>query len=177
MVEDQDEGARVEGTVSRVNRILVDGFGVRSAEELSELTGIPAGEVAKRQQEIYSSIDKLTIAEKRAKLILQLEDLVAELNDRVRSSSDRNAAALANAARGSVATVLKELERMERADRADIEAINVRRAHELRSLVEGTFFQLLGRLEERFPEADVVEVEAEFLELLSAQARRADGAV
>lgn len=172
MYDDENNG-RPDTSLSKTNRLLINGYGVYSAEQLSEQTGIPAGEIAKRQQALFDSIDVLDIAKRRAKLMLQLEAIGNDMAERIPNASDRNAKGLADSVRASVATVLKELREMEKADRVDIERVALRRSEQLVEIVDRAYYKQLGRLEERFG-VSADDLEDEFKADLMAIAREYD---
>lgn len=161
---------RQTDSLSSIDEKLIRYAGVKTPAEISELTGVPAEDVARRIYDILNSIDLLSIEQMRAKAMITLLGFIAEIDERKETAVDRNFAAMANAAGGNLARVLKELEDMEKRTKLDIEAINQRRAHELVSMIERSVDRSIGELTARFPELDAVEIEATFRKHLTALA-------
>lgn len=165
---------RKTDSLTSIDETLIRYAGVKTPQEIADLTGIPAEDVARRIHEVLNSIDVLTIDQMRAKMVITLQGFVAEVDARKETAVDRNFAAMANAAGGNISRVLKELDDMERRTKVDIEAINQRRAHELVSMLERTFDRSVGELLARFPEVDQDEIEAVFRKHLVALAAEYD---
>lgn len=166
----------VDKELSSIDERLIRYAGVKTPEEISEITGIPALDVVRRIHEVLNSVDILTIEQKRAKMVLTLETMVAEAVSRISSATDRNIGALLNSTGGNVTRVLNELEAMETRTKMDIEAINKRRAHELVTIVERSFDRSLGELSARYPDVDQDEIQAVFRAHLMTVANEYDEA-
>lgn len=147
---------------SSIDETLIRYAGVKSPQEISDLTGIPAEDVLRRIHEVLNSIDILSIEQMRAKMVIMLLGFIAEIDARRDAAVDRNFAAMANAVGGNISRVLKELEDTEKRTKLDIEAINRRRAHELVEMLEKTYDKSIGELAAMFPQADLPEIETIF---------------
>lgn len=152
--------------MQNIDAMLIRYAGVKSPDEVEELTGVPAMEVAKRTKAALGKIDILDVAEKRAKLMLRLEAMVAEVEGRITDASDRNLGALINASRGSIQTILKELREIEKASKEDVDTVVNRVSQNMVAIVERSYDRQLGRLSERFPEIPKDDLAREFRETI-----------
>lgn len=153
---------------NRIERIVWSGLGVKSARQISEEAGIPPDEVLRIKRELLDSVDVLTIAEKRQKLVVELQKLADDARARSERISDEFFAGTVNASVGAMKTVLTELARMDKADQSKIESLNMLRVRELLLLMKETI------------EAGVVEIaeayqidEDELFEIFNAKLQAA----
>jgi hypothetical protein len=148
--------------LTSIEEKLIGWAGVKTPQEISELTGIPAEDVLRRITEILNSVDILSIEQKRAKMVLALEVFIQEALSRIHDATDRNIGAIINSTGGNISRVLAELSDMEERAKLDIEAINRRRAHELLYMIERAVDRSIGELSGRYPELDQAEIESVF---------------
>lgn len=172
--EQIDERKRLSDELTTVDEILIRNAGVKTPAEISEITGVPAEDIARRIHEILNSVDILTIEQKRAKMVLMLEAMIAEAQSRMATATDRVIGAILNSTGGNVTRVLNELSEMENRTKMDIEAINQRRAHELLHMIERAVDRSIGELASRNPEFNRDEVEEVFRGHLVALAAEYD---
>jgi hypothetical protein len=144
-----------------IDQKLISYYGSKTPTEIEELTGIPAAEVMKRTQEILGERDYLGEDAKVQVVISRLDAISAEIERRMPSFSDRNIAAAANAAAGSLGRVLAEMRKIREESKVDLEAITNRQARELVSIVESAMQRSIGSLKARYPEIDAAALEAE----------------
>lgn len=123
---------------ARIERIVWAGLGVKSARQISEEAGIPPDEVLRIKRELLDSVDVLTIAEKRLKLIVDLQDISRKVQDDYDKSPMEFKAGLMNSSIGAMKVVLVELARMEKADQSKVESLNMLRVRELLLLMKET---------------------------------------
>lgn len=146
--------ANKELASTRINRLLVDGHGVKSAQVISDETGIPPEDVARRTRELFEAVDVLTIEDKRAKLVLQLESMVGQLSARMAGASDKSISGIANSARSAIGSVLKELADMESRSQVDVTAITQNMGRTLGELLNISLTHLREELKERYGTSD-----------------------
>ena len=143
-------GAMSTGEITAIERQLIRYAGVKSPAEISELTGIPSEDVARRITEVLESVDILTIQQKRAKLILALEQMADEVTSRLADLSDRNLAANINASAGAMGRVLKELRESEKSAKVDVLAITQHQGRVLGEIVDIAMGHLRDELKARY---------------------------
>ena len=160
-----------------VDRVLLREYGRRSPQELEVLTGVPALEVAQRLERVLGERDFLGVDARIGVLLHRLDGMVAELEGRLSGVSDRNLGSVVNAAAGAIGRQLGVLKVLREESRVDVERVQRVYADELVRIVELSFERLLGRLEERFPDADSGGLREEFGVLLGVVAGEVDGGV
>lgn len=123
---------------ARIENIVWRGLGVKSARQIATEAGIAPDEVLRIKRELLDSVDVLTIAEKRQKLVVELQKLANDARERSERISDEFFAGTVNASVGAMKTVLTELARMEKADQSKVESLNMLRIRELLALLKET---------------------------------------
>lgn len=163
--------------IDGVDRVLLREYGRKSPVELEQLTGVPALEVAQRLERVLGERDFLGVDARIGVLLHRLDGMVAELEGRLEGVSDRNLGSVVNAAAGAIGRQLGVLKVLREESRVDLERVERVYADELVRIVELSFERLLGRLEERYPDADSVGLREEFGVLLGVVAGEVDGGV
>lgn len=161
---------------SNIDRKLISFAGNKTYEEISELTGVPALEVAKRTQEVLSNIGVLEIDQRRAKLMIQLEGIVNEVDSRKESASNRDLGALLNSSRSAIQTVLKELREIEKSSKVDVQQITSYQGKVLGEIVDIAVGHLRAELKERY-NTDDSEMDEILQEGMSLAAKELDSRV
>jgi hypothetical protein len=149
-----------------VDQKLITGYGNKTPAELAEETGLTPIEVAKRTAELLGERDYLAEEARIAVLVNRLDSMSAEIERRLPGMSDRNIATSVNAAAGALGRTLKELREMRKESKVDLDALQSRYAQTMVSIVEASFNRLLGRLMERYPAEDPMELQGEFQALM-----------
>jgi hypothetical protein len=149
-----------------VDQKLIAFYGSKTPTEIAEETGLTAIEVAKRTEQLLGERDYLSEDAKVQVVIQRLDTISAEIERRLPSMSDRNIAAAANASAGALGRVLKELRELRKESKVDMDALSARYAQTMVSIVEASFNRLLGRLMERYPAEDPMELQGEFQALM-----------
>lgn len=149
-----------------VDQKLITGYGNKTPTELAEETGLTPIEVAKRTAELLGERDYLAEDARISVLVNRLDSMAAEIERRLPGMSDRNVATSVNAAAGALGRTLKELRELRRESKVDLEALQNRYAQTMVSIVEASFNRMLGRLAERYPDQDPMELQAEFQGLI-----------
>lgn len=134
-----------------IDAMLIRWAGVKSYDEIGEITGIAPLEVARRTKDALAAVGVLEVHERRVKLMMTLESIIAEVDTRKEDASNRDLGGLLNASRAAAATILKELREIEKSNRADLDAVNRRHAQEMVRIVERAGERVIGALTERFP--------------------------
>jgi hypothetical protein len=157
-----------------VDQKLIAFYGSKTPTEIAEETGLTAIEVAKRTEQLLGERDYLSEDAKVQVVIQRLDTISAEIERRLPSMSDRNIAAAANASAGALGRVLKELRELRKESKVDMDALSARYAQTMVSIVEASFNRLLGRLMERYPAEDPMELQGEFQALMLEVSREYD---
>lgn len=138
---------------SAIDSLLIQFAGVKSARDIGELTGLEPGEVVRRTQEILDRV-VLTNAQRRAKLIFQLDEITAEMASRYKSARDEDLARLGNTAAGAIGRVLGELRALEKDARENAVEQEEVMGRVLASMVDKALQRAVGELRVRHPEID-----------------------
>lgn len=154
----------------RIDRVIWRGIGVRSVRQIAEEAGIKPEEVLRRKGELLDEIDVLSVAEKRVRIMAELDGMARDARERAARVSDEFAAGLLNSSVAAMKTVLGELSRIERQDQGKIEALNQLRRQEILRLIDSAVRKTFKALssEHGIPESDMM---AEFQSSLASAAR------
>lgn len=124
------------------------GLGLKPLKQIADETGLSRDQIIRLREEMLSSVDDLTIQQKRQKLIISLEEMAQEARAAFDNADYEFKAGLINASVGALAKVLAELNRMEKADTSKVEALNQMRIRELLRLVDTTVTRTLEDIAE-----------------------------
>lgn len=157
----------------RIDRVIWSGVGVLSVRKIAEEAGIKPEEVLRRKGELLDEIDVLSVAEKRVRIMAELDGMARDARERAARVSDEFAAGLLNSSVAAMKTVLGELSRMEKADNGKVEALNQLRIKELLRLVDTTVSRTFREIATTrgVPEDEMMNV---FQGFLSESARELD---
>ena len=120
----------------RIDRVIWSGVGVLSVRKIAEEAGIKPEEVLRRKGELLDEIDVLSVAEKRVRIMAELDGMARDARERAARVSDEFAAGLLNSSVAAMKTVLGELSRMEKDDNGKVEALNELRRQEILHLID-----------------------------------------
>lgn len=121
----------------RIDRLIWRSIGRRSLRQVAEETGVALEQLAFRRTELLDSIDELTIQQKRAKLLVDLQEIADTARDDYEDEPDKDKGSkLLTAAIGATKAVLDQLAKMEKADTSKVETLNALRVRELVSLIQ-----------------------------------------
>lgn len=154
----------------RADQLIQRYIGRRSVREIAEMAGMRPEEVMRRKTELINNIDVLTIQEKRAKLLYELDELAANARERADSSSDEFFSGMLNSSVSAMKTVLVELARAEKADQGAVEQLNNLRVKELLRLMDSVVLSSVREIADRF-DLDEDELTEIFQERLVDEAR------
>lgn len=125
-----------EEETQRIERLVWKSLGVKSIRRIAQETGLAPEEILRIKTELLDSVDVLTIADKRTKLLVSLQEMADDAQDRSRSIADEFYAGSINASVGAIKAVLVELNRMSKTDEDKITTLNNLRVKELLSLID-----------------------------------------
>lgn len=150
----------VEDSMDRADKIIMRHIGRKPISEIAKLIGWKPEEVMRRKSELINSIDVLTIQEKRAKILYELDEMAAKAREKAESTIDEYAAGLLNSAAAAMKTVLVELARMEKQDSGAVEKLNQLRVRELMRLVDAVVVSSVREIAatHKLDESELLEV-------------------
>lgn len=119
-----------------VERIVWRNLGIKSAREIAELTGLDATEVVRLKKQLLDEVDVLTLSEKRARILVELQEMAVEARERAYRVDDEFFSGAINSSVAALKAVLVEVARMEKADNSKVEALNQMRINALVKLVQ-----------------------------------------
>ena len=128
--------------------------GTKTPAQIAKEFGVPASEVARRIRELLDSIDVLTIAQQRQKILIDVGRIARKAEAAFDEAIDeRNKSGLLNSAMNAIKESLRQLAAMENRSSGEVDRLNELRVRELVRLVEtavaDTVAELLpGRTEE-----------------------------
>ena len=122
----------------RVSEIIWKHIGLKSVREIAELTGLKPEEVLRRKNELLDEIDVLTVREKQARILVELDGMSREMRERARNTIDEVASGMVNSAVAALKTMLQQLDRLKKQDDGEVATLNMLRQKELLRLVNET---------------------------------------
>lgn len=122
----------------RVDEIIWKHIGLKSVREIAELCGIKPEAVLRRKNELLDEIDVLSIAEKEARILVELDGMARDMRERAANTIDEYASGMINSSVAALKTMLSQLDRLKKQDQGKIEALNQLRVKELLRLVDET---------------------------------------
>lgn len=127
----------LDTTDARIESYIYKHIGKKSAREMATDLGVQPEQILAIKREMVDSVDELTIAIQKAKLLRSLQELAEDAQERSRDVSDeRNYSGMINAAAGAIDKLLKELNRMAKQDNSQVDSLNALRVRELVSLIQ-----------------------------------------
>lgn len=159
-----------------IDAMLIRWAGVKSYDEIGEMTGIAPLEVARRTKDALAAVGVLEMHERRVKLMMTLESIIAEVDTRKEDASNRDLGGLLNASRAAAATILKELREIEKSSRVDVNAITSSQGRLLGQVVDVALTHLRDELKKRYP-TDDDEIDELIAEGITIGTRGIDSAV
>lgn len=166
--------ARQKESLTSIDQKLVAMAGAYTPQEISEKTGIPVEEVAKRTLSVLNSVDYFTVEQMRVKQVIMLNQMITEGVTRMEAATDKNIGAILNSTGGNVFRALKVLEDIEKKAALNSASMEAAYARRLLSIVERAFDRYLGKLSERFPEVDAKDIAEGFQRAILEMAQEVD---
>lgn len=120
----------------RADRLIMRHVGRKPVSEIAQMAGMKPEEVLRRKSDLINSIDVLTVQEKRAKIMYELDELAANARERAENAVDEFFSGMLNSSVAAMKTVLVELARSEKADQGAVEQLNAKRVSELLRLMD-----------------------------------------
>lgn len=154
----------------RADSLISRYIGRRSIREIAEMTGMRPEEVMNRKSEIINNVDVLTVQEKRAKLLYELDELAADARERAKDTSDEFLSGMLNSSVSAMKVILVELARAEKANEGAVEQLNQLRVQELLRLVDSVLVSGVREIAEKY-DLDERELTDIFQDRLIEEAR------
>ena len=140
----------------RIARLVWKRLGNRSVRQIAQETGLTPEQVLRIKNELLEGVDDLSIAQKKYKLIVELEGIAQDAREAAENSVEDFKSGMWNSAVSAMKTMLAELNRMEKADTSKVEALNALRVRELLKLVDTVVHLTLQDISDKY---DVGEAE------------------
>lgn len=115
----------------RIERQVWKALGIKPLKQIAEETGLSRDQIIRIREELLSSVDDLTIQQKRQKLLIELESLAYDARDRAQGMPDEFVAGTLNASVGAIKAIQAELARMAKTDDGKVLALNNLRRREI----------------------------------------------
>ena len=138
---------------SAIDSLLVQYAGIKTPNDIADMTGLTPEDVVRRTQEILDRVT-LTNAQRRAKLIFQLDEITAEMSSRYKTAKDEDLARLGNTAAGAIGRILGELRALEKDARENELEQEQAMGRILASMVDKAMQRAIGELKARHPEIE-----------------------
>lgn len=107
------------------------GLGLKPLKQIADETGLSRDQIIRLREEMLSSVDDLTIQQKRQKLMIELETLSQEARNRAKKMPDEFYSGAVNSAVSAIKAMQAELARLSKADDTRIEELNTLRRREI----------------------------------------------
>lgn len=120
----------------RVEAIVWRELGVKPLKQIAEETGLPRDQIIRIREEILSSVDELTVMQKRQKLIMSLEEMSQVARKDYDDAPYEFKAGILNSAISAISKIQTELARMSKADESRVDELNQKRVRELLRLID-----------------------------------------
>lgn len=128
------EKPQVEVT-ERLERTIWKRLGNKSTVQIAKETGLDPETVQRVKRELMEGVDDLTIAQKKQKLIIELESIAQDAREEAENATHEFKAGLYNSAIAGIKAMMVELNRLEKADTTRVDTLNEMRVRELVSLM------------------------------------------
>lgn len=119
----------------RIEKLIWRDLGKKSVRQIAKETGLEPEAVLRAKNEMFESIDDLTILQKKQRLIIELESISQTAKDAAENTIDEFKSGMWNSAISAMKAVMVELNRLDKADNTKVEALNALRIKELVSLM------------------------------------------
>lgn len=134
----------------RIERIVWKNLGLKSARQIADEAGVSPETVLRVKKSLLDGVDSLTLQEKRARFMAELQELSQEARERASRMSDEFFAGAVNSSVSAMKALLVELARMEKADNSKVEALNELRVRELLRLMTAVVESGVREVSEEF---------------------------
>lgn len=157
----------------RIEKTVWKSLGLKPLKQIADETGLSRDQIIRIREELLSSVDDLTIMQKRQKLIISLEEMSQVARDDYDNAPYEFKAGILNSAISAIAKVQAELARMAKSDQSKVEELNQKRVRELVSLIREVVDTSVTEVSAQYdiPEEELFEV---FNKNLDEAARKRD---
>lgn len=157
----------------RIERQVWKSLGLKPLKQIAEETGLTRDQIIRIREELLTSVDDLTVMQKRQKLIISLEEMSQAAREDYDNAPFEFKAGVLNSAISAIKAVQSELNRMSKADQSRVDELNQKRIRELVSLIREVVDTSVSEVSEAhgLPEDELFEV---FNRNLEAAARKRD---
>lgn len=157
----------------RIERQVWKALGIKPLKQIAEETGLTRDQIIRIREELLTSVDDLTVMQKRQKLIISLEEMSQAAREDYDKAPYEFKSGLLNSAVSAIGKVQAELARMSKADQSRVDELNQKRIRELVSLIREVVDTSVSEVSEAhgLPEDELFEV---FNRNLEAAARKRD---
>lgn len=141
---------------SKIDSLLVQYAGIKTPNDISEITGLEPEDVVRRTQEIF---DRMTLTNHQiyAKALFQLQEIVSQQQEALSGALPEDVARLGNTAAGAIGRMVKLVQDLEALADKDTAERDASYARSLATLVDRAMQRAIGELKQRHPE---IETEA-----------------
>ena len=134
----------------RITRLVWKRLGNKSVRQIAQETGLTPEQVLRIKNELLEGVDDLSIAQKKYKLIVELEGIAQDAREAAENSVEDFKSGLWNSAVSAMKTMLAELNRMEKADTSKVEALNTLRRKEIVRMYVSVVNKGLAEISEQY---------------------------
>lgn len=120
----------------RLERIVWKSLGLKSVRQIAEETGLAPEQIFAIKRELYEGVDDLSVAQKKQKLIVMLEEIAHDTKEDYDKAPFEFKSGLMNSSIAAMKTIMVELNRTSKEDQGRIDTLNSLRARELFSLLQ-----------------------------------------
>jgi hypothetical protein len=129
-----------------------------SPNEIAEKTGFTPLEAAKRLTDLLGSRDWLSDRLEERKLIIQMQDVVRDTQERLSNASDDNYAAIANVVLRGLNSIGARFDSRRKLTEVDINEITAAQARTFGRAFDAALNHIIDGLEKDYPELDMMRV-------------------
>lgn len=119
----------------RIERQVWKALGIKPLKQIAEETGLSRDQIIRIREELLSSVDDLTIQQKRQKYMISLEEMSQAAREDYDKAPFEFKSGLLNSAISAIKAVQAEVTRMAKADQSRVDELNQKRIRELVSLI------------------------------------------
>jgi hypothetical protein len=159
---------------SAIDSLLIRYAGIKSANDIADMTGLEPEDVVRRTQELLASI-MLSPEQLVAKNIFQLMEIAAAQFERFASATDEDVARLGNTAAGAVGRIQGAVEKIIALQKADYTERDAHTGHLIAKAVSRAADRVMEQLGSDRLEASKLEIEEAIITQLVEIAPEVEG--
>lgn len=115
----------------RIERQVWKALGIKPLKQIAEETGLTRDQIIRIREELLTSVDDLSVLQKRHKLIMELEGMAQDARDRAQRMDDEFYSGAINSSVSAIKAVQAELVRLGKDDNSKVQALNALRRREI----------------------------------------------